>query len=271
MAATEPKDRIADGYGLTELYKKRVRNNQDLFIIVSDWHNRRGTGKTIISLRIAHTFDRTDDGITNDKATLSVPQLMEAYTEQPKGSALLLDEAEAGVSKYEAGTMTNKAIRKLVSMGRIEEKYVIANLPNSGEMDSDLKALADVWVIVTSKGSAIANIMGWNPWGNHPVVAEQHPLEWGDIPKDHELRSVYEDLTTEKRRRLRGESGDENLVKESEVKERIESEVKEATREVRNDLLREFYERSDMTQQDVANAADLSRSYVGNILQGHSE
>lgn len=262
------KDRLADGYGLTELYKKRVRNNQDLFIVVSDWHNRRGTGKTVVSLRLAYALDRTGGGVTLDKATLSVPQLMDAYTEQPKGSALLLDEAEAGVSKYEAGTRTNKAIRKLVSMGRIEEKYVIANLPNSGEMDSDLKALADVWVIVTSRGSAQVNILGWNPWGEHPVVAEQHPLSWGDIPKEHEVRDVYNELTAEKRRRLRGESGDEELVKESEVARRIEQTEREARKDTRNELLKEIYERVDTTQKELADAAGLSRGHVGNILSG---
>jgi len=43
--AAQPSDRLQEDYSLTELYKKRVRNNQDLFIIVSDWHNRRGSIK----------------------------------------------------------------------------------------------------------------------------------------------------------------------------------------------------------------------------------
>lgn len=264
--ATDPPESLPDGYGLSELYEKRQRNDQDLLIVVSDWHNRRGTGKSVVSLRLAHALDDTEEGITGEKATLSVPDLTDAYVEQPKRSALVLDEAEAGVSKYEAGTRTNKAMRKLVSMGRIEQKYVIANLPNSGEMDRDLRALADVWVIVKSKGSAEVNIMGWNPWGEHPIVADQHTLAWDDIPKDHSLRDVYDDLTAEKRRRLRGGGGETELVRADEVEERVERAAEDAERETRNKLLSELYQEADLTQKELANAAGLSRSHVGNIL-----
>lgn len=265
---TQPPDRLEEGYALTELYKKRVRNNQDLFVVVSDWHNRRGTGKTVASLRLAHALDRTDEGVTTDKATLSVPELTDAYTEQPKGSALVLDEAEAGVSKYEAGTSTNKAIRELVSMGRIEEKYVIMNLPNSGEMDRDLKALSDVWIIVTAKGSAVANILGYNPWGEHPIVAADHPYAWDAIPKDHQLHDVYQQLSKEKRRRLRGESGGSSVVKESEVRDRVEKAEKEATAEVRNQFIQDLYDNVDLTQKEIAElpAVSLSRSRVADII-----
>lgn len=266
---TPPPDRLEDGYALTELYKKRVRNNQDLFVVVSDWHNRRGTGKSVLSLRLGHTLDRTGDGLTGEKATLSVPQLTQAYVEQPKGSALVLDEAEAGVSKYEAGTKTNKAIRELVSMGRIEEKYVIMNMPNSGEMDRDLKALADVWIIVTAKGAAKCHILGYNPWGEHPTVAADHPYAWDAIPDDHYLAEVYNELTAEKRRRLRGEDSDSHLVEEGEVKERVEKAREQVQAKVRNRFIQDLYEHNDMTQQEIANlpSVGLSRSRVADILR----
>lgn len=268
-AIAPPPDELAPGYALTELYEKRVRNSQDLFVVVSDWHNRRGTGKTVASLRLAHALDRTDEGITTGKATLSVPEIKEAYVEQPEGSALLLDEAEAGVSKYEAGTRANKAFRQLVSMGRIEEKYVVANLPNSGQMDRDLKALADVWIIVTERGAAKCNILGYNPWGEHPTVAADHPYSWSDLPPDHQLRAVYEELTAEKRRRLRGQGGDEALLPESEVAERVDRARTETETEIRNQFIRELYAGSDMTQQDIADldSVGLSRSRVADICR----
>lgn len=260
-----PSGRLEEGYALTELYKKRVRNNQDLFVIVSDWHNRRGTGKTVASLRLAHAFDRTEEGITTNKATLDVPELTDAYVDEPKGSALIFDEAEAGASKYEAGTRTNKALRKIVSMGRIEEKYLIANLPNSGEMDRDLKALADVWVIVTAKGAAKVNVMGWNPWGEHPTVEADHPIHWDDIPQDHQLRDVYDELTTTKQARLRGEEG-QQVVPAEEADKRVERATAERETEVRNEFIRELYDQG-MTQQEIADldAVDLSRSRVADI------
>lgn len=263
-----PPDELPDGYALAELYEKRVQQNMDLFIIVSDWHNRRGTGKTIASLRLAHTLDRTEAGITPEKATLSVEEITQAYTDQPKGSALLLDEAEAGVSKYEAGTATNKAMRRLVSMGRIEQKYVIMNLPNSGSMDRDLKALADVWIIVTARGAAKCNILGYNPWGDHPTVAADHLYSWDSIPKDHQLNEVYNHLNREKRRRLRGEgeNGDRYLQK-SEAEDIADRAAEEARRQTRDNMLQKLYRNVDgLTQKQLADSAGLSRSHVGDIV-----
>jgi len=206
--------------------------------------------------------------VTTDKATLSVPELTNAYVQQPKGSALILDEAEAGASKYESGTASNKALRKLVSMGRIEEKYVIMNLPNSGEMDRDLRALSDVWVIVTSKGSAKCNILGYNPWGEHPTVADDHPFKWSDIPTNHPLRDVYNKLTEQKRKRLRGEKGD-GYIPRHEAEEQREQARKESRIETRNELVQDMYRtHDDLSQQDIADAVGLSQSQVGNVLRG---
>lgn len=271
MPATPPPDRLPDGFNLTDLYKKRANKNMDLFVVVSDHHNRRGTGKSIVSLRLAHTLDRSDTRVQPEQATLSVPELRDAYTEQPKGASLMLDEAEAGVSKYDASTRTNKAIRQLVSMGRIEEKTVIMNLPNSGEMDRDLKALADVWVIVKSRGRAQVNILGYNPWEEHPIVRAQDNLEWGDIPTDHYLREIYNDLTHQKRQRLRGNGDDVSLVRQDEVEKKVERAREEASRERRNEILRNLYDEHDgLRHRDLADAVGVSRSTVSNILNGAS-
>lgn len=265
---SNPLDRLEEEeYALVELYNKRVKQNQDLFVVVSDHHNRRGTGKTIASLRLAHAFDRTDEGLTENKVTLDVPELLDSYTSESKGSALVLDEAEAGTSKYEAGTATNKALRKLVSMGRIEEKYVIANMPNSGEMDRDLKALADVWIVVTARGNARCHILGYNPYEGHPIVRATHPLSWDDIPVDHELRAVYDALTREKRKQLRGDG--QRYVPAEDVDSRVETVTEEVRRDARNEFIRDLYHNQGYTQQQIADMAsvDVSRGHIANIVR----
>ncbi|SMP35772.1 hypothetical protein SAMN06265347_1331, partial [Halobellus salinus] len=108
---------LPDGYPFTRLYRKRVANNQDLAVLVSDHQNRRGTGKTVLSLKLAALMDRTEEGLTPEKVAIDPSELTESYVELPKGSALVLDEAEAGLNKYEAGSAVNKAMRELVSMG----------------------------------------------------------------------------------------------------------------------------------------------------------
>lgn len=146
------------GESFGALFEGRLRNNQDLIVLVDDEHNRRGTGKTTLSVGLAAVLDQTDEGLTKDKVCMTAQELTNAYLEQPKGSSLILDEAEQAVSKYRASSATNMAIRKLASMGREPlQKFVIINLPNSMSLDRDLKALCTIWIMVTQKGKREAH------------------------------------------------------------------------------------------------------------------
>ena len=253
---------LSEGLPLTKFYQNRVAKNQDIFCIVDDRHHRRGTGKTTLSLGLAKAFDRTEEGLTKEKVSLDPDELRSAYTEQPKGSALILDEAEASVSKYRAGSSTNKAIRELVSQARVREKYVIMNLPNTGEMDRDLKTLASLWVMVERRGRAIVHFLGYEPYAEHPLTPKKHVLNWTDI-NDPDLTEVYEYLHDQKEQRLEGESVGDVITEDEleKIKERVRTEK-------RNEMLQKIY-RSDSIEtrhQDLADTVELSRSRIADIL-----
>jgi hypothetical protein len=258
---------LPEGYPFTKLYQKRVANNQDLAIIVSDHQNRRGTGKTILSLKLAAMMDRTDIGMTEEKVAVGPEELTDAYVDLPKGSALVLDEAEAGLSKYEAASSVNRAMRELVSMGRIREKYLVLNLPASSELDRDLKALCDFWFMIQSKGRALGHHLRWNPYNEEPRTPKTAVWEWDDIPENDPLRSVYDYLTEEKIAHLRGDrEGSSQRIPAGEVQDRVEK-VRETTKtETRNEILQDLYADLDVTQSDLAEVVGLSRSRVGDIL-----
>jgi hypothetical protein len=260
-------DGFRDDAAFPKLYRKRVANNQDLAILVSDHQNRRGTGKTVLSLKIASKIDRTEEGITKEKVSIGVDDLLDAYVDLPKGSALVLDEAEAGLSKYEAGTSVNKAMRELVAMGRIEEKYLILNLPASGELDRDLKALCDFWWLVQQKGLAKGHYLAWNPYSEQPRTPKKRDLEWSDIEEGTQLRDVYNYLTKLKMKHLRGENEESSQrLKPSEVQNKIRKIKSETKTETRNQLLEEIYSNSDLTQQELADSVGLSRSRLADIV-----
>lgn len=261
------QDGLPDGYPFTRLYGKRVANNQDLAILVSDHQNRRGTGKTVLSLKLASLMDRTDEGMTEEKVAIGPSELAESYVELPKGSALVLDEAEAGLSKYEAASAVNRAMRELVSMGRIREKYLVLNLPASSELDRDLKALCDFWFMIQSKGRALGHHLKWNPYSEEPRTPKTETWEWSDIEEGTQLRDVYDYLTDEKLAHLRGERDESSQrIPAQEVNQLVEEAKEEATTETRNDLLRSFYADLDVTQGDLAEAVGLSRSRVADIV-----
>jgi len=260
-------DGFRDDGAFTRLYRKRVANNQDLAILVSDHQNRRGTGKTVLSLKIASKIDRTEEGITQEKVSIGVDSLLDAYTELPKGSALVLDEAESGLNKYEAGTQINKAMRELVSMGRIEQKYLILNLPSSGALDRDLKALCDFWFLVQQKGLAKGHHLQWNPYSEQPRTPKKRDLEWSDIEEGTQLRDVYNYLTKLKRKHLRGENEESSQrLTPGEVQQRVDKIKSETKAETRNQLLTEIYSNSELTQRELANSVGLSRSRLADIV-----
>jgi hypothetical protein len=259
---------LPEGYDFTKLYKKRVRNSADLSVVLSDRANRRGTGKTVFSLLLADAMDRTDEGLTTDKVAISVDEVLDAYMNCPKGSGIVLDEAEQGLSKYRAGSSVNMAMRNLISMARIREKYIVISLPNSGSLDRDLKSLCSWWFLVQEKGSAWSHPLNYNPYKGEPRTPRKDDRWfWDDIPEDHRLRDVYDYLHDEKLKHLRGETDESSQrLKPSEVQTKIEKTRSETKTETRDQLLTEIYSNSELTQQQLANSVGLSRSRLADIV-----
>jgi predicted XRE-type DNA-binding protein len=256
---------------LGKLYRKRVAQSRDLTVLVADWDLERGSGKTTLALRLAAAMDRTDEGVSTDKATLSAHELTEAYTRESPGSALVLDEGEAAASNRRAMSGVNEAMRKVVGMGRVEQKYLVLTSPGVHQVDKDIRNMCDVWVFVRELGEAQMFRVKYNPLGDHELTHDWGTLTWpGDLPGD--LEDTYDELTAEKRRRLRGEGDEgEGYVKADEAAKSAEQAAETAKRQTRDDILRKIYHNGDdMTQQELADSVGLSRSRVADILSGGS-
>jgi predicted XRE-type DNA-binding protein len=252
------------GESFGKLFEKRLQNNQDIIILIDDEHNRRGTGKTSLSVGLAAIMDQTKEGLTKNKVTMTAAELMEAYVEQPKGSALILDEAEQAVSKYRAASSTNMAVRKLASMGREPlQKFVVINLPNSMELDRDLKALCTVWCMVTQKGHAVVHFLGMNKYRNKVLTPKKHSLNWTAL-SDPDLQEITDYLGKQKLEIL--EDGEDQYIDPEDHEQELEQIKNQTQTEVRNSILRDVYSSTDLTQEELANSVGLSRSRVADIL-----
>jgi len=252
---------------LGKLHRKRVAQNRDLTVLVADWNLERGSGKTTLALQLAAAMDRTDDGLTPSKATLSAQELTEAYTREPAGSGLILDEGEAAVSNRRAMSGVNEGLRSVVGMGRVEQKYLFLTAPGVHQVDKDIRNMCDVWIFVRSVGEAQMFRVRYNPFEDHELTDDWGTLRWGgELPG--QLGETYDQLTAEKKRRLRGDGDDgDGYVKAGEAAKSAERAAEEAKRQKRDELLATIYENSeDMTQKELADSVGLSRSRVGDIL-----
>jgi hypothetical protein len=259
--------RLPESCPLDKLHRKRVAQNRDLTIFIADWNLERGSGKTTLAMRLASHFDRTDTGITREKATLSAKELINSYTAQPKGSSLILDEGQADASNRRSMSGVNEALRKIVGMGRVEQKYLILTAPGVTQVDKDIRNMCDIWIFVRSLGEAQMFRVNYNPFQNHELTHDWGTITWtGDLPG--QLQSTYDQLTKDKRKRLRGDGDDgDGYVQAAKVEETVQERVKQTKRQTRDSLIEDIYTNTDdMTQQKLANAVGLSRSRVADIL-----
>lgn len=260
---------LPDDCPLGKLHRKRVAQGRDLTVLVADWNLERGSGKTTLAMQLAAAMDRTDDGLTAEKATLSAQELTQAYTEQPARSSLVLDEGQADASNRRSMSGVNEALRKIVGMGRVEQKYLFLTAPGVHQVDKDIRNMCDVWIFVRSLGEAQMFRVRYNPFGGHELTDDWGTLTWpGELRG--ELGDVYDELTAEKRRRLRGDGEDgDGYIEADEAANRAEQAAEQAERQKRNELLSQIYQNTDdMTQQELADSVGLSRSRVADILAG---
>lgn len=255
---------------LNQLYGKVVKENRDVVIIVSDKRGRRGTSKTTTSLQLASMMDRTDEGLTWDKCTLSAQQLRNAYASQPPGSGLVLDEAEVSAGNRDAMTITNKALREVMSMARVEQKYLVVNAPLKGFIDKDILKLADVWIAMERRGRGLVHHLKWEPYREQLYTEKKQRIELNDIPKGTQLRDIYNKLTREKRKRIGGDEG-QKFVPQEEHNKKLQKAREAARKEMRDECVTSFLQHpeiqeANVSQRMVGEAIGVSQSTIHNIL-----
>ena len=259
---------------LHDLFEYRVRNKQDLVLLIDDWHARRGTGKTIASLQLAQGMNQ-NGWLTWEHVTMEPEEIRNAYSSLPERSALVFDEGERAASKYEANTNTNKALREIVSMGRVEEKYVIINCPDVYQIDKDLRKMADVWITMMAKGIGLVHYMERNPYSKSGTILtpKKGVIQFRDVKKRTPLRKLYNKLTREKKKHIRGE-GESGYISKREHNEKMERIERKTKKKVRDDIITAMYqhpEHEDVIYRTIGECVDMEPQSVGEIIRSHDE
>lgn len=255
-----------EGTFLHDIFGKVLKENRDIIIIVTDHRGRRGTGKTIASLNLASNLDQTQEGVTYSKCSLDVEEIRNAYSSQPKGSALVLDEIEQAAGNRDAMTVTNRALREIMAMARVQQKYVICNVPIKGFVDTDILKLCDVWISVTRRGRGLVHHLKWEPYMEKLFTEKKQWIEFEDIDGGTQLREVYKKLSREKLNRIDGEEG-RKFIPSEEHEHEVKQERKAARKDMRNELVQGVYNNPeiDVTQQQLADAIGVSQKTISNI------
>lgn len=264
-----------EGTFLEEVFEDVLMDQRDIIILVDDYRGRRGTGKTVFSMQLADEMDQTDEGLTKEKVSLQPEEIRNAYSSQPKGSGLVLDEGEVGASNREAMTKTNQALREIMSMGRVEQKYLVVNAPIKSFIDKDIQKLADVWISMIRRGKGLVHHLKWMPYKETLHTPKKGFLEAPDIERGTELREVYNYLTREKTARIDGNDG-QQFVPLGEHEKELEKARKEVRIEARNEVIRNLMSNPEVqetaiSQRMVAESIGLTQPTVSDILSGSND
>ena len=264
-----------EGTFMAELFEDVLMQHRDIIVIIDDYRGRRGTGKTVFSLQLADAMDQTEEGITKDKVSMQPEEIRNAYSSQPPGSGLVLDEGEVGASNRKAMTKTNQAIREIMSMGRVEQKYVVVNAPIRGFIDKDIQKLSDVWISMTERGKGLVHHLKWMPYQQDLHTPKKQFMKMSDIERGTDLRDVYNYLTREKQKRIKGQDGQQFIPLE-EHNEEVRTRVQEARRESRNETIRGILnhpevQQTAISQRMVGEAIGVSQQSVSNIMSNDDD
>lgn len=249
-----------------EAYQDHADKGMELTILLSDWHAMRGTGKTTLAIKLARAFDRTDEGLTAKKVTNTPEEFIDAYVEEEKGSGLIMDEAEAGISARDAVTTVNKEMNEKVSMGRVGEKYTVYTMPDVSQIDKVVRQLAHFWVLVRRRGRARVYKLRNDPFEDNTYTKPICEIEWSDLPAND---PIYEVLDQHKWDKLEGEGTE--YIPRDEHQHQLEQAKKEARRSARNEFIENAYTNQLLTQPELAEIVDVDQSTISRITPDRSE
>lgn len=176
---------------------KRIKQDRDLFVVITAKDSDRGVGKTTCALWwcLSWTQMFTDHGwwcnaddASNGMATVDPEEFFEIVDkvgeEYQPGTTIFLDEAEQLTGRRAMDDQNVEFIQRMQMM-RKKQAITILALPDPSALDPGIEALSDVWVNVTRRGHAMVHRMGVESYGSRNNITKPwHRVEFPDV-SDH--------------------------------------------------------------------------------------
>lgn len=246
--------------------KNKLSNDNDIKIIIQGKNSQTGIGKTTLAIQLCRYID--DDWSAEDKAFIDTQDYIEGHMKFESGSALLLDEIEAGADNRRAMSQENVDLSHAWATLRARNIATVCTLPSISMLDGRLLEMADYWVLVKRRGLAQPFRVEVNDFkpkrlpARQPLPGDEH-IQFVDLRDDdgdkEYLDEIKDDMLTE--------DGPER-VPMSEHQRKMEKAKEEAMRDKRNDILQEVYDKTDLSTTDLADfeSIGLSQSQVSNVV-----
>lgn len=247
--------------------KRKLESDNDIKIIIQGANSQTGIGKTTLAILLCRYID--PEWNAEEKAFVDVQEYLNAHLDYPKGSALLLDEIEAGADKRRANSQENVDLSQGWATLRARNVATVATLPSISMLDSRMLELADYWILVKRRGVAQPFKINVNDFApsrtpqRKPLPGDEH-IRFPDLPSDDPDKEYLDAIKDEMVR----DSGMRS-VPLPEHKQKLEKAKEKARRAKRNEVIRDLHASADMTYANIGdlNCIDLTKQAVGNIAR----
>jgi len=257
--------RLANFGTLGTVAKDKLRNDNDIKIIIQGANSQTGVGKTTLAIELCRFID--DDWNAEEKSFIEPQNYLNSYLDYPGGSALLLDEIGAGADSRRSTSKENVNLSHGWQMLRSRNIATIATLPSTSMLDKRMLELADYWVLVKKRGLAQPYKINVNDFNGKiarkPLPGEEH-IQFPDLPSRDSDKKYLDNIKDNKVK-----SGGIKSVPLPEHKQKVSKAKEEGEREKRDAVIRDMYESFDVSYKDIGalSSIDLRKARVGEIVR----
>jgi ribosomal protein L11 len=243
---------------------KRKLQGRDAKILVTAEDGQTGVGKSNLCDFLAHVSDTSEEGFTPRKITIETARFIELYGELPPKSALVMEEAEQFDSRRSQRNENVQGSQKW-QQARVREIIAYLNLPDPSMIDRRFEKLADFWINVERRGKARIYQKKIHSTKKKVYYKTLQTLEWPNMDRS----STFKAMDELKDGLLEGETDSDGLIRESEAQKRIDSAVRDAREDCRDEWIKALKERG-WTGKEIASlpTIDVKGARVNQIARG---
>jgi hypothetical protein len=209
---------------LHQLAIDRMKNDRDLKIIITARDSETGVGKTTCAAWLALNWTWMFSGQrwnADEFATLNPHEYFRLVPHVDPGTVLLVDDAEELDARRSMQDL-NVKFSWWWELMRLKRLITIITLPSPASIDSRLEELADVWINILDRGSAIVHDIGVGDYDRELYQQQVHVMEFPDVSEHSALRalqSMKQDKMQKYEEEANAELGDEDagLTKTSQT------------------------------------------------------
>jgi len=212
---------------------RRKQEGRDAKNLVTAADGQTGVGKSNCCDFLGYVSDTTTEGFAPHKTTIEPMRFLELYGELVPGSAAIMEEGEQFDARRGMTEENVEATQKW-QKARVREIIAYVNLPDPTMIDGRFERLCDFWINVERRGKARIYEKKIHPTKRVIYYKTLQTLEWPNMDGS----GTFQHMDALKGDMLDGELDNDQLIRESEAKERVEKAKRDAKTDERDEWIR---------------------------------